>query len=430
VGGAAFLVPLPVGDTITVGVGLLADGVGTRLGGALPILAVTLLCLSAATTAAARWWDPPPLRAPGWSEIFHAGRRTFAVRVIAAFLGVLTLLRVGPEPFTGARTGEVLLNELIPVLLPFFFFALILLPFLVEFGLMEFIGTLVRRPFRRFFRLPGRSAIDATASWMGAAPIGVIITAQQFDRGYYTEREAAAIATNFSLASIAFALVITAFLGLGHLFVPFYATVTVAALAAAVILPRVPPLSRKRDVYLGSGGRETRKAEAPPGGLARTALAAAVGRAHRAPGPRVLLRGILLNLADIYLGLIPLVMVIGTGALAAAEYTPLFTWLSYPMVPVLEWLRLPEADAAAAATLVGFADMFLPAVLLSGVESELTRFVVGCLSLTQLVYLSEVGVLILKSRIPLGLGELVVIFLLRTAITLPIIAGIAHAFVF
>ena len=44
--------------------------------------------------------------------------------------------------------------------------------------------------------------------------------------------------------------------------------------------------------------------------------------------------------------------------------------------------------------------------------------------------MSEIGALLLKSKIPLKLWELVVIFLLRTAITLPIIAFIAHVFVF
>ncbi|MEQ8515862.1 MAG: hypothetical protein RIC38_09690 [Chromatocurvus sp.] len=96
------------------------------------------------------------------------------------------------------------------------------------------------------------------------------------------------------------------------------------------------------------------------------------------------------------------------------------------LVPVLEWMGVPEARAAAPATLVGFADMFLPAVLASGIDSERTRFVIASLSLTQLVYMSEIGALLLKSRIPISLWELAVIFLLRTAITLPIAVVMAH----
>jgi nucleoside recognition membrane protein YjiH len=74
----------------------------------------------------------------------------------------------------------------------------------------------------------------------------------------------------------------------------------------------------------------------------------------------------------------------------------------------------------------GFADMFLPAVIGSGIESELTRFIVAALSLTQLIYMSEVGILLLRSKIPLNLLDLVVIFIQRTLITLPIITLMAH----
>ena len=73
-----------------------------------------------------------------------------------------------------------------------------------------------------------------------------------------------------------------------------------------------------------------------------------------------------------------------------AEYTPVMRYLSYPLVPVLELLRLPIAAAAAPALLVGFHQIcFYSAVIASGIESELTRFVVACMSIVQLIYMSE-----------------------------------------
>jgi len=69
-------------------------------------------------------------------------------------------------------------------------------------------------------------------------------------------------------------------------------------------------------------------------------------------------------------------------------------------------------------------------VLASGIESELTRFVIAALSISQLIYMSEVGALILKSKIPLNLWELIIIFLLRTLVALPIITLMAHLFFF
>lgn len=267
---------------------------------------------------------------------------------------------------------------------------------------------------------------DATASWMGSGTVGVLITSQQYEQGFYTCRVASAIATNFSIVSIAFALLVASFIGISHLFVPFYLTVITAGLVAAVIVPRLPPLSRKPDTYHEPAGCRIQEENTSGQNLFRYSIGMAVARAENAPGPRALARLALFNVADIFFGLLPLVIAIGTVALSLAESTPLFTWLSYPMVPVLEWMGLPEARAAAPATLVGFADMFLPAVLASGIESELTRFVVASLSLTQLVYMSEIGTLLLKSKIPIALWELAVIFLLRTAITLPIIVVMAH----
>ena len=56
----------------------------------------------------------------------------------------------------------------------------------------------------------------------------------------------------------------------------------------------------------------------------------------------------------------------------------------------------------------------------------MTRFVIGSLSVTQLIYMSEVGALLLGSKLPLNMKDLIIIFILRTLITLPIIALIAH----
>ena len=52
----------------------------------------------------------------------------------------------------------------------------------------------------------------------------------------------------------------------------------------------------------------------------------------------------------------------------------------------------------------------------------------GALSITQLIYLSEVGGVILGSKIPVSIFKLFVIFLIRTIIALPIIALMAHLY--
>ena len=53
-------------------------------------------------------------------------------------------------------------------------------------------------------------------------------------------------------------------------------------------------------------------------------------------------------------------------------------------------------------------------------------FIVAVISVTQLIYLSEVGGLILGSKIPVNIVELFVLFLERTIISLLIVAPLAH----
>lgn len=124
--------------------------------------------------------------------------------------------------------------------------------------------------------------------------------------------------------------------------------------------------------------------------------------------------------------LIPIVVAWGTAALIIATYTPFFDWVSYPMGMYLKVLGVEEAFAVAPATLVGFTDMFIPALLITGIESVKTKFVIGVLSLVQIIYLTEVGTIVIKSEIPLNLWKLFLIFLERTLIAIPLIVLFAN----
>ncbi|OED33010.1 hypothetical protein BHE17_11335 [Planococcus maritimus] len=429
IGALLFLVPVSYEGQITIGVGILASFLLSTFGEWIPGFILILLGFSAFTGLVATIAKPDFIRnSEMLRPIFIIGPVSLAIRFIGFAVGVMAFYEVGPEAIASRNTGGVVLYDLAPVLLTWFLFAGILLPLLVEFGLMEFVGTLLNKVMRPVFTLPGRSSIDAMASWMGAAPVGVLVTMKQYDEGYYTKREAAVIATTFSIASVAFSLVVANVIGIGHLFLPFYLAVSVACLVAAVIMPRIPPLSRKTDTYREGVGKQIDDTVPENVSLVKWGFEAARMKASRAASGKKLAQSGIGTVMDIWLGLIPLVMALGTAALVIAEYTPIFRIIAYPLIPILTLLGLPEAAQAAPTLLVGFADMFLPAVLGSGIESDLTKFVIAGMSLTQLIYMSEIGILILKSNIPVKFWELLVIFLLRTVITLPVIVLFAHLF--
>src|SRR5699024_7860608 len=132
------------------------------------------------------------------------------------------------------------------------------------------------------------------------------------------------------------------------------------------------------------------------------------------------------NVLVMRMGVAPVVVTFGLVAWMLAEYTPLFAWLGVPFVPILEVMLSPFASEASETILVGFADMFLPAIMGASIEAEITRFIIAALSVTRLIYMSEVGGLLLGSKVPVSFCDLIVIFLLRTLITLPIIVLFAH----
>jgi nucleoside recognition membrane protein YjiH len=70
--------------------------------------------------------------------------------------------------------------------------------------------------------------------------------------------------------------------------------------------------------------------------------------------------------------------------------------------------------------------MFLPSVIGASIESDMTRFVIAATSVAQLIYMSEIGSIIMSSKVPVSVGKLFIIFLERTIVTLPVIALFAH----
>lgn len=426
-----FLIPVHYNGKWTIGVGIFAEYFQEFFGDYLPQFMTSVLFLSVVLAIVAKVLKPGWLmNSPFMKSLFYVSGFWLTMRVLGALFALMVLFEIGPGFIRDEYTGGTVLYALVPVLTTWFLFAGLLMPLLLEFGLMDFIGTTVNKFMRPVFKLPGRSSIDAVASWMGSGTVGVLITTKQYEEGYYTKREAAVIATNFSVASIAFSLVIISFIGLDGMFVQFYTTVILAGLAAAFICPRIPPLSWKKDTYYEPIGKQISE-EVPEGTKSyQWAVEKAVEKASQVKSVTFVAKKGFENVLDIWFGLIPLVMALGTIALVIAEYTSIFVYLSYPFVPILEMLRIPEAASAAPAMIVGFADMFLPAVVGSGIESELTRFVIAAISITQLIYMSEIGILLLRSKIPLSLLDLVIIFFERTIITLPIIVFMAHVFFF
>ena len=435
IGIILFMIPVKFDGSWTVCVKILADWIGAGLGNVLPMLCLIIITISAVMSLIG-------LAKPKFimnSEILKENFATSVIWVIIRVLGAIFVWLVylgvdaGEEDtgfihlITESGTGGFVLGDLVTVLVIIFAIAGLLLPLLLDFGLLEYVGALLMKVMRPLFKIPGRAAVDCVTSWVGDGTLGVMLTCNQYEHGYYSAREAAIIATTFSAVSITFSIVVLSQVDMMEYFGVYYLLICAVGVVCAIICPRIPPLSMKKDTYLVEGKAMPEKMPEGYTSLNKYGLDLAMKKVAENKGIGDFLVKGTKNAVGMWFGVLPTVMAVATIALMVANNTPVFEILGKPFLPLLELLQVPEAEAASENMVVGFTDMLTPSIIASAkITSEMTRFIVAVVSVTQLLYLSEVGGLILGSKIPVKLWEMIVIFLERTIISLVIVCPIAH----
>ena len=418
------MTPVKIDGSFTIPIAFLSNSLVNSINDYLPLITVIIISISALGSIIIKFMKTENKLL---NSLFNVTPLWLSGRIIGMIIAILSYFKLGPEFIWSDKTGSMVLFSLLPVLISVFLFAGLFLPLLLNHGLLEFVGALLTKVMRPIFNLPGRSSIDCITSWLGDGTIGILLTGRQYEEGFYTQKEASIIGTSFSAVSITFSLMVITQVGLGHMFVPFYLTVTFAGIVAAIIVPRIPPLSRKSNTYI-DGSEPKKDAEVIPEGYTSFTygLEKALEKAEENSSIKLFFTDGIKNVVDMWLGVLPIVMAMGGIAVMIAEYTPIFQVLGIPFIPFLKLLGIPEAAAASQTLIVGFADMFIPSVLAANIPNEMTRFIIACTSVTQLIYMSEVGGLLLGSKIPVKLTDLIIIFLERTIVTLPVIVLCAN----
>ena len=435
IGIILFMVPVYYNDSWTIIVKIIADMIGQSLGDFLPVLCLIIVTTSAVLGIVFLKHPTFITSDPVVADAFSTTAIWVVIRVIGAIFIWLTYLEIDAgedsesviHMITSGDAGGFVLHDLLTVLVIIFLLAGLMLPLLLDFGLLEFIGAMLTKIMRPLFTIPGRAAVDCITSWIGDGTLGVMLTANQYEGGYYSKREAAIISTTFSAVSITFSIVVLAQVDLMEYFGLYYLLICAVGIVCALILPRIPPLSLKKDEYLVEGKA---MGETLPEGYSSSlqyGLALAKKRVGEFRGVEQFLENGIKNSAGMWFGVLPVVMCIGTLALVLANNTTIFDTLGLPFLPLLNFLGVPEAAAASKTMIVGFTDMFTPSIIAaSTVTAPMTKFIIAVISVTQLIYLSEVGGLILGSKIPVSLPELFLLFLERTIISLLIVVPAAH----
>ena len=270
--------------------------------------------------------------------------------------------------------------------------------------------------------------IDCISSWIGSSVCGTYLTISQYEGGFYTAREAVTIISNFSMLSISFCSLIASMLGLDGVFGKFYGTIVIAGIICAVIMPRLWPINRIPDEYYAEVGKQINEKQPENMSSLRFGWEQALNRAANAPGPVGMLENGLVSSVNLMVTSMPAIMAFGTVALIVANYTNVFDYIGAPLGLYLKLFGVQDAMAVGSVMLVGFADQFVPVILGAAMTSVSVRFLIGTISVLQILYITDVGTLIMTSKVPFKFWQMFVVYLERVVICIPIVIACEHIF--
>lgn len=368
--------------------------------------------------------------------VVHTVLFALGIIYVVVYTAWLTLGIDAPEVIVSDLTGGNVIPPICKGVFGIIIVGAVFMPFLLNYGVLEIIGAILEPLMRPLFKVPGKAALDATASFVSSSSLGVLITNRLWRNNVYTEKEMVAIMTGFSAVSIGFAGLVIETAGCGSMFVKVYGISFIMVFLIEIIMVRIPPIRWKKDVY--ANGRlqtpEERKSEVRftsqtiPRGCSRAVKRAAIARGvHKDIG---------LSLKDsivIMPQVLTMISGVGVSAMIIAEYTPVFTWLGYIFQPLLMVCQVPDAAAIAPSMPVGLAEMFLPVLVMNGTAATVeicmqARVFVCLVSMVQIIFFSETATVMLATKSPVKFWELLVCFLERTLVAIPLAAIAIHLF--
>lgn len=426
VGGFFFLLPVSWHGQITVPFDIAVSIITETFPDAVGVYALGIIIAGGLLTTVAEF-DQRGVFSVRWDvSHFESSSVFWALRVIGVMLAPIMFFKLGPSWLHTGSTGGFIWNTLIysvAVIIPI---GAIFVTIFVELGGLEFIGTLSRPFMRPLFKVPGRAALDSLASWVGSYSVGLYVTRNVFERGGYHKRDATIIATCFSTVSVGFVGVIASTLGLLSLFPVIFLAYFICIIICTIIMVRLPPISNTSPEYIAEPdpeiGFEGSVIEYFKFALSEAVTKAEEGETFREAAKRGFVDG--LKLASLILGTI---LTVGLAAVLLSAYTPTFEILGAPLVSIIELLGIPNAEQVAPAAIVGITEMYVPIILIQD-AAPMAKFFIAVLAPSQLIFFSSVGPMIMDmfDDIPIRFRDLVAMFVMRTIILVPIIAGMTH----
>ena len=327
------------------------------------------------------------------------------------------------------KDAQLIVLNLVPKLIVLTFIMALTAPMLLDFGLVQFVAVYASPIMRPLFKVPGRSAVDCIASWLGSSSMAVVITAKMHHCGYYNDREAVVMVTSFSLTGIYNIYAIATLLDFRYAFPQIVFSVYFTMFLLAFIFPRIWPLTTIPEKYHGGiDNYNIPQQEVGHGhSLFDRALSRGINKARHMNAGSYFYETLSIAIPLLF-GTIPLMITFGTVLLAMADLTPILDILAYPLSWLLGIIGVPEAPILGGAAIFAFIDQYLAVAYAQMLFSESARFLCICLATVGLINLTEIGIHVWHSSIPVTFWQMTVIYLMRIVMSMFILVPLSLYF--
>lgn len=316
--------------------------------------------------------------------------------------------------------------------------ASLFLPFLVDYGLVDFVGVFVRLIMRPIFKLPGRAAIIMVTAFLGNFSAGHIAVNDQYKTGRMTERESVVIDTSLSTVSVGFLMALASNTGLNnadlwggknywnlYFWVAFLVTLLVALVGV-----RIYPLRQIPDTYYP--GVDPNPETIVRHNITKTALKEAldIAETQESVGKRIayIMKETMYVLGTVSAG----TSFFGTFGVVLYTFTPIVRWLGFIFWPFFRIFGFTGEELTVACTgaMISFVEVTVPALMVAtGVWSLRLRFMLAVLPVSSIIFLASFVPCCMGTEVPVKFGHLCVIWLERMILSI-LIAGLFAVILF
>lgn len=303
------------------------------------------------------------------------------------------------------------------------------MPFLLDSGLLEFVGVALRPVLRPLFKLPGRAAVITVSAFFGSAPVGIVVVDNLYKDGRFTHKEAFIVGTNFATTAISFMVILGNLGGILDYWGIYFLACLIGLAVIAVFMARLYPARNIPDTTFNGIDYDDENDGIKNGFLIKRMLLAGYEKAGAMGNLGLSCLGMIKTSAVLLCNIMASTCGMVVLGLAVNYYTSILEWCGYLFYPFALLAGLGDpltvGKGAASALLVPS----LPAVYAAGVSSLASKIVLCSMPVLGIISVPLTMPIFFNSVVRYRAKHLLIVYIERMILTILVVSVIVNLYI-